>query len=64
MNMEDVHDADCVIVAVAHNEFRDLTLDEMKKFFKQEAGEKVIIDVKGLYKIDDLNKSGLSWWRL
>lgn len=62
--LEDVHDADCVIVAVAHNEFRDLTLDEMKKFFKQEAGEKVIIDVKGLYKIDDLNKSGLSWWRL
>lgn len=62
--LEDVKDADCVIVAVAHNEFKNLGLDEMKKLYRQGAGEKVLIDVKGLYKIEDLNKSGLSWWRL
>lgn len=62
--LEDVKDADCVIVAVAHNEFKNLTLDEMKKLYRQGVGEKVLIDVKGLYKIEDLNNSGLSWWRL
>lgn len=63
--MEDVKDADCVIVAVAHNEFKALTLDDIKKLYKIGADEeKVLIDVKGLYKVDDLNASGMKWWRL
>ena len=64
--IEEVTDADCVIVAVAHNEFKALTLDDIKKLFKSEAvdSEKVLIDVKGLYKVEDLKKSGMQWWRL
>ena len=62
----DVHDADCVIVAVAHNEFKELSLDDIKKLYRTDVpnDEKVIIDVKGLYKIEDLKASGLQWWRL
>lgn len=63
--IEDVVDADCVIVAVAHNEFRALRLDDIKKLFKAGAdSEKVLIDVKGLYKVDNLKASGMQWWRL
>ncbi len=63
--LEDVADADCVIVAVAHNEFRELGLDKIKKLFKISPDEqKVLIDVKGLYKVEDLNVSGMTWWRL
>jgi len=63
--LEDVHDADCVIVAVAHNEFRELNLDDIKKLFrKSEDSEKVLIDVKGLYKVKDLRDSGMKFWRL
>ena len=61
----DVFDADCVIVAVAHSEFKKLGLDKIKKFFKSAPDEeKVLIDVKGLYKIKDLESSGMRWWRL
>lgn len=60
---EDVRDADCVIVAVAHNEFRALTLDDLKKVYKKN-GANVLIDVKGLYKVSELEKSGMNWWRL
>ena len=61
----EVADADCVIVAVAHNEFKALGLDKIKTFFKNGPdGEKVLIDVKGLYKVDELKASGLLWWRL
>ena len=61
----DVFDADCVIIAVAHNEFKELGLDKIKKFFKSVPDEeKVLIDVKGLYKIKDLKSSGMRWWRL
>ena len=61
--LEDVKDADCVIVAVAHNEFKVLSLEQIKKLFKKD-GEKVLIDVKGLYKVEDLKASGMKWWRL
>lgn len=64
--LDDVKDADCVIVAVAHNEFRALSLADIKRLFRKESpdAEKVLVDVKGLYKIADLNASGMKWWRL
>lgn len=63
--MEDVKDADCVIVAVAHNEFRELSLGDIKKLYREsEDSEKVLIDVKGLYKVEELKSSGMQWWRL
>lgn len=63
--LEDVSDADCVIMAVAHNEFKALSLDTIKSLFKKcDDKEKVLIDVKGLYKVSDLKASGLKYWRL
>jgi UDP-N-acetyl-D-galactosamine dehydrogenase len=63
--LEDVRDAECVIVAVAHNEFKTMKLDYLKKLYKNSSDEeKVLVDVKGLYSIEDLNASGMSWWRL
>lgn len=64
-NLNDVKDADCVIVAVAHKEFKELGLNGIKKLFRDTAdSEKVLIDVKGLYKVEELKTSGLQWWRL
>jgi UDP-N-acetyl-D-galactosamine dehydrogenase len=63
--LEDVKDADCVIVAVAHNEFRALSLDDIKGLYREcPDEEKVLLDVKGLYKIADLDASGIKFWRL
>jgi UDP-N-acetyl-D-galactosamine dehydrogenase len=60
---EDIKDVDCIIVAVAHNEFRALSIDDLKKLYKKNS-KNVLIDVKGLYKVEDLKKSDLEWWRL
>lgn len=63
--LEDVADADCVIVAVAHNEFRAMNINDIMKLFKECPDEKkVLIDVKGLYEIQTLKESGMIWWRL
>ena len=63
--LEDVKDADCVIVAVAHNEFKAMSLDDIKKLFKKcDDSEKVLIDVKGLYNVSSLKDSRMKWWRL
>ncbi len=65
-DISDVSDIDCVIVAVAHNEFKAMTLDDIKKFYRKdiEDNEKIIIDVKGLYSIPELKKSNMLYWRL
>ena len=62
--LSDVKDADCVIVAVAHNEFKALKLDDIKKLYKSSSDGKVLIDVKGLYSVSELKKSEFAWWRL
>ena len=63
VDIRDVKDADCIIVAVAHKEFKELSLSDIDKMFKKDSA-KVLIDVKGLYKIGELKKSGFIWWRL
>ena len=63
---EEVPKADCVIVAVGHNEARSMSMKRLKKLFKDELPdeEKVLIDVKSLYRMDELKASGMRFWRL
>ena len=58
--------ADCVIVAVGHNEFRSMSTMQLKELFKDNLpdNEKVLIDVKSLYRKDELDASGMKYWRL
>lgn len=63
---EDVPKAECVIVAVGHNEYRSMSMMEIKNLFKAELNdeEKVLVDVKSLYRMDELKASGMRFWRL
>ena len=63
---EDVPKADCIIVAVGHNEFRSMSMMDLKNLFKDELAdeEKVLIDVKSVYRMDELKASGMRFWRL
>lgn len=58
--------ADCVIVAVGHNEYRSMSMMQIKDLFKKDTNneEKVLIDVKSLYRMDELKASGMRFWRL
>ena len=58
--------ADCVIVAVGHNEYRSMSMGKIKEMFKDELAdeEKVLVDVKSLYRMDELKASGMRFWRL
>lgn len=63
---EQVPKVDCVIVAVGHNEYRSMSMMQLKDLFKNEMEdeEKVLIDVKSLYRMDELKASGMRFWRL
>ena len=58
--------ADCVIVAVGHTEFRSMSMSQLKSLFRDDIpdDEKVLIDVKSLYRMDELKASGMRFWRL
>lgn len=58
--------ADCLIIAVGHNEFRSMSMIRIKELFKEDIKEeeKVLIDVKSLYRMDELKASGMRFWRL
>ncbi len=58
--------ADCVIVAVGHGEYRALSMMQIKALFKDNLpdDEKVLLDVKSLYRMDELKASGMRFWRL
>ena len=63
---KEVPKADCVIIAVGHKEYRSLSMMQLKELFKADIpdNEKVLIDVKSLYRMDELKASGVRFWRL
>ncbi|MBR2942778.1 MAG: nucleotide sugar dehydrogenase, partial [Clostridia bacterium] len=64
-SLEEAKGADCVIVAVAHREFRAMSLEEIGALYGDMPDrEKVLIDVKGLYPIYEVKKRGFAHWRL
>ncbi len=56
---------DCIIIAVAHREYKSIKIDELKQHYSNaDDNRKVLIDVKGIFSIDELERSGLNYWRL
>lgn len=57
--------ADCVILAVAHDIFREMTLKELESMFTYGEGqEKILIDVKSIFNKEEIVKAGYRYWRL
>ena len=61
--LEDITEADCVILAVAHREFQELGVEGLKTLYGDRK-TKILIDVKGMFDLEQLKKTDISWWRL
>ena len=63
--MEAVRDLDCLILAVAHGEFRKMAVADYLKLFRDMPNEeKVLVDVKGILDRKTLAEIGVRSWRL
>lgn len=60
----EIQNADCVIHAVSHGEFRDRGLDGVCALMGPNREKKILMDVKGEWSVDELKKSGVIWWRM
>ncbi len=63
VQMDELKDFDAVIVAVAHEEFKSLTLETLGTMFKTD-NNRVLLDLKGLFDRDTFENAGYYYWRL
>ena len=62
VDMATVEGCDAVVLAVAHDEFAKLTMEQIDKLFGE--GQKVLLDIKGLLSRKEYENAGYSYWRL
>ena len=60
--LEDVTDVDAVIFAVPHEKFKDITLKDLKKIYKDD--KLVLIDIKGMFDKKEAEDLNYIYWRL
>lgn len=63
--ISEFRELDCLIIAVAHKEFKTLSNEDIEGMFKAEPNDrKVIVDVKGVREKKELLNLGYRYWRL
>lgn len=62
VHMNAVKNMDVIVLAVAHAEFKSLTMNEIDAMYGE--GRKVMIDVKGMLDRKKYEAAGYSYWRL
>ena len=61
-DITEIHDMDAVVLAVAHAEFKTLAVKDIDKFLGE--GEKVLLDIKGIFDREEYKAAGYRYWRL
>lgn len=62
--MSDLKEMDAVIVAVSHREFLSWKKEDLDGFFAKNGKTKVLMDLKGMYQMQDYPSPEYSYWRL
>ena len=63
-NIEEIVGMDAVVFAVAHDEFKSLTLKNIKKMFNSGQNNCVLIDIKGIFNKEEAEDMNYVYWRL
>ena len=61
--IEDIKNLDAIILAVGHNEYKEIDLENLEKYYLNKKN-KILIDVKGIINKEEANKLGYNLWRL
>lgn len=62
VNMGTIRDMDAIILTVAHDEFKLLSLEQMNEFYN--SGKKILLDIKGVMNKQEYEQAGYLYWRL
>ena len=63
VDMDTIKDMDAVVLAVAHEQFKSLSMDDIAKLYNGK-NPKVLLDLKGLLNRKEYESAGYVYWRL
>jgi UDP-N-acetyl-D-galactosamine dehydrogenase len=63
IDLDEISEVDCVLIAVAHDCYKKLTVEQVSSFFKSSSKIKVLIDLKGVFDRNTAEKKFM-YWRL
>lgn len=65
IDIKDVNNVDCLVLAVGHDKFKKLSIDKLDSLYGDFSNdEKVLIDVKSMFDRSEIVELGYSYWRL
>ena len=63
--IENIKNIDCLVMAVAHDKYKNMDIKEIEKLFKScENQENIIIDVKSIFNKKQFEDLGYKYWNL
>ena len=62
--INELNNMDAIIVAVAHDTFKTLDIQQFKRWFNNKDNKAVLYDLKGIYDKDQCLALGFDYWRL
>lgn len=62
VDIDAIKEMDAVVLAVAHEIFKEMKVEKINKLFKN--GKKVLIDIKGILNRKEYENLGYNYWRL
>lgn len=65
VEIQDIKDLDCVILAVSHDDYKAMSVEDFDALYQKDAGNgKVLIDIKGMLERERFQARGYKIWRL
>jgi len=65
VSVDDLHDMDCVVLAVAHDVFKEIDVQKLDSLFGNYPNDKkIIIDVRSIFNKVELDAAGYRYWRV
>jgi len=59
-----IKEMDAVVLAVAHEAYKSMTMEQMDKFFRADNRKKILVDLKGILDKEAYQAAGYLYWRL
>ncbi len=64
IDFSEINNVDCLIFAVAHDQYKKLSFEQVDELFTKDGTDKVLIDVKSIFDRKIFNIPGFKYWRL
>lgn len=63
-DISSINNADCLIFAVAHEEFKRMKIENIEEFYSDKSEKKIILDIKSIFNKKIFENNGYNYWNL